>query len=189
MNCLYQEYFAESALSWFCVRSRPKCEHIGAANLKRNVGIEVFFPQIRFKRATRRGPVWFTEPLFPGYFFARFDFQSRLRQVHSARGIHGVVHFGDQWPKIPDATIDELRAGLNYQQMHILPDEIRVGDTVEVAGGTFHGLQAVVTRIMSGGARVAVLLEFLGRQTTVELANDCIVRTENVGNAICSLFP
>jgi transcriptional antiterminator RfaH len=99
-----------------------------------------------------------------------------LRQVHAARGTLGVVHFGDQWPAIPDASIDELQAALHHQQMHILADEIRPGDTVDVAGGLFHGLQAVVNRVMSGGARVAVLLDFLGRQTTVELPNESVVR-------------
>jgi transcription antitermination factor NusG len=43
----------------------------------------------------------------------------------------------------------------------------------------FHGLLAVVTRIMPARERVAVLLEFLGRQTTVELAGGAVVRDEN----------
>jgi transcriptional antiterminator RfaH len=174
-----REQSSHPALAWFCIRARPKREHIGAAYLQRDMGIEVFFPQIRFKRATRRGPVWFTEPLFPGYFFACFDFQTRLRQVHAARGTLGVVHFGDQWPKLSDASVDELRAALHHQEIYVLSDQIQTGDAVEVAGGAFHGLQAIVTRVMSGGARVAVLLDFLGRQTMVELTTESLVRCES----------
>src|ERR1041384_1048263 len=42
--------------------------------------------------------------------FARFDLAARLRTVHHARGVRGVVHFGHQWPQIPDAVIEDLRA-------------------------------------------------------------------------------
>jgi len=40
----------------------------------------------------------------------------------------------------------------------------------------FHGLRAVITRVMPSRERVAVLLEFLGRQTTVELPNEALIR-------------
>src|ERR1039458_7771599 len=64
---------SEYTPAWFCIRSQPKHEHIAAAHLKREPGIEVYLPRVRFKRATRRGPVWFTEAFFPNYLFARFD--------------------------------------------------------------------------------------------------------------------
>jgi transcription antitermination factor NusG len=40
----------------------------------------------------------------------------------------------------------------------------------------FHGLRAVITRVMPSRERVAVLLEFLGRQTTVELPGEALIR-------------
>jgi transcription antitermination factor NusG len=39
-------------------------------------------------------------------------------------------------------------------------------------------LEAVVTRVMPGRERVVVLLEFLGRQTKVEVATANVVRLE-----------
>jgi len=171
---------------WFCVRSLPKHEHIGATYLRKDLGIEVFLPRIRFKRATRRGPVWFTEPLFPGYFFARFHLETHLKEIHYARGVQGVLHFGNQWPRIPHACIEDLRATLEHQDIHVVSDEIRPGDAVEVAGGLFHGLKAVVTRVMSSGARVGVLLEFLGRQAMVELPGQTLVRWQAVGPCLYS---
>jgi len=161
---------------WFCVRAQPKHEHIAAAHLARDAELEVYLPRIRFKRATRRGPVWFTEALFPNYLFARFDFATCLRQVCHARGVRGVVHFGDRWPVVPAAAIEELRASLGGDDLHVIREELQPGDTVEIAGGAFHGLQAVVTRVMPSRARVAVLLEFLGRQTTVELPRETVIR-------------
>ena len=165
-----------AAPAWFCLLTQPKHEHIAAAHLKDDPEIEIYLPRIRFKRATRRGPVWFTEALFPNYLFARFDLAACVRRVSAARGVRGVVHFGDRWPVVPEAVIEELRATLGADQVHVVGDELRPGESVRIAGGAFHGLQAVVTRVMPSRERVAVLLEFLGQQTTVELAGEALIR-------------
>jgi transcriptional antiterminator RfaH len=164
---------------WFCVRTQPKHEHIAAAHLKNEGGIEVYLPRIRFKRSTRQGPVWFTEALFPNYLFARFALKRALRLVQHARGVRGVVHFGEQWPEVPSGVIEELRATVGAEEIHVISEELRPGDEVQISGGTFHGLAAVVARAMPGRERVAVLLEFLGRQTMVELSHEAVVRAED----------
>ena len=115
------------APAWFCLRTQPKHEHIAAAHLQQDPDIEVYLPRIRFKRATRRGPVWFTEALFPNYLFARFDLAACLRRVCHARGVRGVVHFGDRWPIVPEAVIEELRATVGADQVHVVRDEVRPG--------------------------------------------------------------
>jgi transcriptional antiterminator RfaH len=165
-----------SGASWFCLRTQPKHEHIAAAHLKREPDVEVYLPRIRFKRSTRRGPVWFTEALFPNYLFARFDFVTSLRKLSQVRGVRGVVHFGNQWPTIPDDVIGELRAAVGSDEVHVIQNELQPGEPVEISGGAFHGLQAVVTRVMPSRERVAVLLEFLGRQTMIEVPTQAIVR-------------
>ena len=164
--------------AWFCIRSQPKHEHIAAANLRQHLHTEVFSPRIRFRRATRRGPVWVTESLFPNYVFARFDWRSSLRLIHHAPGVAGVVHFGSRWPTIPDPVIEELRAMLGNEELRVIGDEIETGDEVRISGGSFHGLEGVVNRVMPGRARVGVLLEFLGRQTMVEVRVDQVVKLQ-----------
>jgi transcription antitermination factor NusG len=47
---------------------------------------------------------------------------------------------------------------------------------VIIGSGVFEGLEAVVTRVMPGPQRVAVLLDFLGRQTTLEVPTSELVR-------------
>jgi len=167
-----------SSRLWFCIRTQPKHEHIAAKHLQEVPEIEVYLPRIRFKRSTRRGPVWFTEALFPNYLFARFDLAPLARRVRHAQGVRGIVHFGDQWPAIPDKVIEELRAAIGSDDIHIISEPFKPGDAVHISGGSFHGLQAVVTRAMPGRQRVAVLLEFLGRQTMVELSPESLVRIE-----------
>ncbi len=168
-----------TATAWFCVRTQPKHEHIAAGHLKNEPDIEVYLPRIRFKRSTRRGPVWFTEALFPNYLFARFDLAASFRRLHHLRGVRGVVHFGDQWPTIPDGVISELRASVGSDEVHVIGEELQPGEAVQISGGMFHGLTAVVTRIMPARERVAILLEFLGRQTSVELPSHAVLRSED----------
>src|SRR5437867_11739079 len=95
--------------AWYCIRSHPKHEHIAAANLKKLPAVEVFFPQLRFIRATRRGWMRTIEPLFPTYLFARFALASSLDKVRYTHSVTAVVQFADEIPAIPDSIIEELR--------------------------------------------------------------------------------
>ena len=162
--------------AWFCVQAQPKHEHIAAAQLRQNSKIEVCLPRIRYRRSTRSGPAWVTEALFPNYLFAHFDLASQLRQVQAVRGVRNVVHFGARWPTIPEPAIAELRSVMGIEEVKILSQDLNPGDAVEVAEGVFHGLQAVVARVMPQRQRVSVLLDFLGRQTAVELDRCQLVR-------------
>jgi len=166
----------EQTWAWFCLRSQPKHEHIAARHLLQFEDVEVFNPRIRFTRPTRLGPMLTTESLFPNYLFARFDWKTSLAKVHYAPGVGGIVHFGSRWPTIPDAVIDEIRLAVGPCELRELPADLAPGDTVAVAGGVFHGLQAVISQIMPGGQRVAVLMDFLGRQSTVVLETASIVK-------------
>jgi transcriptional antiterminator RfaH len=155
---------------WFCVQTQPKHEHIAAAQLRQDPELEVFLPRIRFQRPTRLGPAWVSEALFPNYLFARFELAACWRRVQSARAVRGLVRFGERCPTIPPATIEELRELLGPEELQVVGSGLRPGETVEIAAGALTGLQAVVTRVMPNAQRVAVLMDFLGRQTSVELA-------------------
>jgi transcriptional antiterminator RfaH len=163
-----------AAPAWFCLRSQPRHEHIAAAYLHKNAGLEIFLPRVRFRRATRRGKVWVTEALFPNYLFARFNWQTSLRHVLHARGVQTVVHFGDRWPTVAEETIEALR-GLLTEEIHTIPDKLEVGNLVRIISGPLQGLQAVVSQPLPSRERVAVLLDFLGRQTCVEVSVENVV--------------
>jgi transcriptional antiterminator RfaH len=168
--------YLEEGLQWFCVRSQPKHEHIAAANLRRNLGLDVVSPRMRFRRPTVRGAVWVTESIFPNYLFARFDRAQMLRDVQHTFGVSGIIHFGVHWPTIPDVMIEELRAFAG-EQVRVMEEELKPGDEIQMAGGAFHGLTAVVHRVMPAKARVALLLNFLGRETQVDVDLAAVVRT------------
>ena len=155
--------------AWFCLKTRPKQEHIGAFHLRQNPRIELFNPRIRFKRATKKGPTTVTESLFPGYLFACFHWPADLPFVRSRSGISGVVHFGDHYPRLPEETIHQLIELVGSQSVLVLPTQLQPGDLVKINRGSLQGLAAVVTEVLPSGERVKALLNFLGRQTSLEI--------------------
>jgi transcriptional antiterminator RfaH len=155
--------------AWFCLRTHLKREHIAAGQLRQDPEIEVFLPRVRYERSVRSRRTWITEALFPNYIFARFDLAACGRRVRSGRAVRDMVHFGNRYPTIPDMVIEELRTAIGPDSLCVVQNSFDPGEPVRIAGGPFHDLDAVVTRAMPGQRRVAVLLDFLGRQTNVEL--------------------
>jgi len=119
--------------------------------------------------------MWLTEALFPNYFFAKVE-RSSLRRVHHAREVRGIVHFGCCWPSIPNQTIEELKRTVGSADVHVISAEFVPNDEVKIIEGAFHGFVAVVTRVISARERIAVLLDFLGRQTVVELNSRSLIK-------------
>lgn len=154
---------------WLCVKTQPKREHIAAGQLERLEGVEVFAPRIRFKRRTPRGKVWFEESLFPGYIFARFDAFENLRMVSSAVGVRGLVRFAGACAVVPNTMIEMLRT--DSPEPVVIPDEplVKAGDEAVVAEGSLMGLRAVITKVMSGGDRVKILLDMMGTAIEAEV--------------------
>ena len=171
---------SQEGRAWFCLRSQVKHEQVAAAHLQRMGDIEVFNPRIRYARATRQGTVWVVESMFPNYLFARFDWKTSLNRVHFAPGVSGIVHFGTEWPTVPDDVIAELRALVGNTGMQNTERALHPGDRVRICGGPLHGLEAVITQFMPGQQRVAVLLDFLGRQSAVNVETRSIIRTTSV---------
>src|SRR5436309_12894864 len=102
---------------WFCLKTQPKHEHIAAGTLRRQLEILCFSPRLRFRRATRRGAVWFVEAMFPGYLFAEFVYSRQHRQVEYSPGIQGLVRFGDQIATLDSNTIANLRQTADEEEI------------------------------------------------------------------------
>src|ERR1041384_537306 len=99
----------DDRLAWYCARTKPKHEHIAAANVRKHLGLEVFHPQLRVERSTRRGLARTVEPLFPCYLFVHCAIQERLNDLRYTNGISTIVHFADKIPTVSDSVITELK--------------------------------------------------------------------------------
>ncbi len=177
------EFPSDLAPGWFCVRSRPKSEHIAARNLRQFAALEeVFCPRIRYEKPTRRGKVWFVEALFPGYFFARFDLARDLRAVNAAPGVTGVLHFAEEYPELSETLLAELQSEFPEEEnaIRVIRPQIAPGDEIVVIEGAMKGLKTVVTRLIGGGDRVAVLLDWLGQEREAEVSLRSVMRPGNI---------
>jgi transcriptional antiterminator RfaH len=154
--------------AWYCARTKPKHEHIAAANLNRNLGLEVFNPRLRVERATRRGVVRTIEPLFPCYIFVSCP-DGIPDEIRYVTGISSLVHFGQRIPTVPESVIEELRECFDTEEPFAVEDRLFPGAEVSVVEGAFRGFQAIVLRMLPAKQRVQILLDILGRPTPVEV--------------------
>jgi len=160
--------------AWYCVRTQTKREHIAATHLRELEGVEVFCPRLKYRKATRRGKIWWVEPLFPGYVMAKFKLSEMERGVTFCQGVRGLVRFGAGIPPVPDAFVEALRADLHSREdaekdLITIHPAIEPGDEVEVAHGPLQGLKGKIIEIAPAVERVKILLEFLGQEQAVDV--------------------
>jgi transcriptional antiterminator RfaH len=165
---------AASTPEWYCVRTQTKREHIAAGHLRELEGVEVFCPRIRYRKATRRGKIWWVEPLFPGYLMAKFRIDELERAVTFCQGVRGLVRFGSKPPPVPATFVESLRKEIRSradadEEMFSVSPSVETGDEVEIAHGPLRGMRGTIVEVAPANERVKVLLEFLGRPQTISV--------------------
>lgn len=159
--------------AWYCVRTQTKREHIAAEHLRALEGVEVFCPRLRYRKPTRRGTIWWLEPLFPGYLMARFSLLEADRMVTFCQGVRGLVRFGTDIPEVQESFVEAIRreylaADPTSEILTVVPN-LSAGEEVEVANGPLAGMSGVVVAIAPAAERVKILLEFLGQPHVVDI--------------------
>jgi len=159
--------------AWYCVRTKPKREHIAARAMNQIEGVQSFCPRLRYRKATRRGKVWWVEAMFPAYIFGFFSREQNERNIVHTHGVMTILKFGDYMPEIPSSFIADLTQQM--QELNEGDDDIMTleptvseGDEVEIAHGAFQGFQGTVIEVMPALERVKLLTEFLGNRHVVE---------------------
>jgi len=147
---------------WYCVRAKPRKERVAASQIESQLGLEVFCPQIRFRRKTVRGAVWFQEALFPGYFFVRFDMSNMKQAVAYSIGVLNIPVFHDTYVAIPPELIESIKADLDENEMVEAGAPLEVGEETTILEGSMKGLKVKVIKVMPAEDRAGVLLELLG---------------------------
>ncbi|BDS07005.1 hypothetical protein NT6N_20450 [Oceaniferula spumae] len=159
--------------AWYCVRTKSKREHIAAKSLRQLEGVETFCPRLRYRKATRRGKIWWVEAMFPGYIFAFFSRRENERNVVHTHGVMTLLKFGDYVPEIPASFIAEMCRLMEEQESVeddtlTLQPQVRPGDEVEIAHGPMQGMQGKVIEVLPSSERVKLLIEFLGNDQVID---------------------
>lgn len=154
---------------WYVVRSQTKRERLAAATLRDTLGIPVVAPLVKYRKVTRRGKVWWSEAMFPGYLFAKFVPEELGRAVKYAQGVLTIVKFGDSMPAVPESFMKALEEQLGNEEAVEIRHEVQVGEIYEVASGPLCDSIGEVLEILPGRERVRLLIEMLGQKQSVEM--------------------
>ena len=160
---------------WYCIKARPRQERSAKLSLQSDAGVEVFCPMLRFERARKSGRVRVTEAMFPGYLFAKFDYARQFRLVRTTNGVSTIVSFGGIPSVVPEGVIAELRSSVADGETVEIPTRVAVGEEVQVIEGPFQGIRAIVTSVLPAHARVTVLMELLGMEREIEVAERAVM--------------
>jgi len=152
---------------WYAVRTRSRHEKRVREQLTGQDGIDVFLPlwerRSRWKDRIKRIEV----PLFPGYCFACFRFNERLR-VLRAFGVVGLVGSRSEPEPVAAAEINAIRAlvhsRLTYEPFPFLVE----GMEVEVIRGPLMGVRGRLAR-KDRDARVVITVTLIRSSVSVKI--------------------
>ena len=159
---------------WYLVYCKPRQETVAKRNLERQ-GFEIYLPVARQRRRKLGRPKMVIEPMFPRYLFIRLDSQhDDWGPIRSTLGVTALVRFGQFPTVVPDDLIHNLRRRDDEDGIQQLPDyAYRPGESLRIADGVMAGFEGIYLA-RSAKDRVLVLLQILGQQARVELAQDTI---------------
>ncbi|MGH8857619.1 MAG: transcription termination/antitermination protein NusG [Polaromonas sp.] len=154
---------------WYVVYTQPKREQVALCNLEQQ-GFEAYLPQYKTFKKSPAGLLAAFEPMFPRYvFFRPGNAGQSISGARSTRGVSFVLSFGVN-PALLKA--EQLLAIRHCESERKLADLSEVspfqpGLQVRLRDCGLRGLEGLVKSVSA--KRVTLLLELLGRQTTVDV--------------------
>jgi transcriptional antiterminator RfaH len=158
---------------WYCVRSTCGHELRAAELLSRSVGnlkaaigeVDVFCPTLRRHIRVGGHRRQILAPLFPGYFFSRFNLAVAARFIGSRPGVIGLVRFREEPEPVADHVIEELRA--TDFDSDLLSNKFSPGQHLTVSEGPFAGMDVEYVASLNDGQRALLLVEYLHQRVSL----------------------
>ena len=156
---------------WYVVYSKPHREEQAQFHLRMK-GLEVFFPRLDLVRvAEKRKRII---PLFPNYIFVRIHLPTEFHYVTWSPGVKRIVSFGEHPIPLEERIVDFLKDQTDDAGVIQACSRLRPGQEVEIRGGPFDGLIAIIQDPPDARGRVKILLKLLSRQISVKLGVEFI---------------
>jgi transcriptional antiterminator RfaH len=152
---------------WYAVMAKPRQEQTSTSFLEQ-AGIETYYPQVNERFSVKGRRCVRRSGLFPGYFFARFDYDRQYRTVTYCRGVRKIVAFGQAPAEVESSLLDDIRRELSQQDRSPIP-RLTHGEVVRITHGPLAGVEGVFDYRLSGKERVVVLLRALSYQSRAVL--------------------
>lgn len=156
----------ENGVSWYAIKTRSRHEKLVTQQLLSR-HLETFLPLVDRRRRWKDRWKNVRFPLFPGYCFARFPYQDRLK-VLSAVGVVQLLGVNGYPVPIPDHEIESVRQ-LVMSTLPLDPHPyLKEGMEVEVARGPLAGVRGTLIR-KGNRARLVVAIHLVQQAASVEL--------------------
>ena len=157
---------------WYVAQVLSQKEGYAAEHLARQ-GFQTFFPRFYKLRSHARKKETMLAPLFPGYIFVKFDIKmDRWLAVNSTRGVLRLVgpRISEPHP-IPSRVIELLKARCRAGVLTKLPDDMNIGDRIQINAGPLAG-QVATIESLNDQSRISVLLSLLGTEHSLSVNAD-----------------
>ena len=153
-------------LPWFALQVWTRKERLVSTHLE-GQGYECFLPLYKSRRPWSDRVKELDQPLFPGYLFCRFNFQSR-RPLVITPGVIRVVGMAERPMPVEEHEIEAIQlalaSGLRSQPWPYL----EVGERVRVNYGSLRGLEGFLSSF-KGTHRVVLSVSLLQRSVALEV--------------------
>ena len=150
-------------MDWYCIYTKPKREQRAIEQVGALLGYEVYFPKITRKRTIQRVRREVSSPLFPRYFFCRFEIGIGYRAVRYAHDVLDIVSFGGVPMSVANDLIEQLKTWEASERAAVqVGFAFTPGERVSVLGGPMRGVEATILEDKNEDERVAILLWILG---------------------------
>lgn len=158
---------------WYTVQTKPRVEDVAGKSLIQK-GLEIYLPRVSKYRRRGATRYYTSEPLFPGYLFVnpgRNPAPDTISRIKWSLGVRQLLCAGRIPLILPDEAIYLIkwRIGEGSAEIPKISREFPAGSMVAIRYGAFEGLIGVVDRTIPARERVRVFLDFMHRQTPVEL--------------------
>jgi transcription antitermination factor NusG len=152
--------------AWYALKVWSRKESKVSSHLA-SLGYECFLPTYKSQRAWSDRVKELEQPLFPGYLFSRFDFQTR-RQLVMAPGVIQIVGNGKTPLAVAEPEIERLQIAVASGTASQPWPYIEVGERVRVNHGSLRGLEGILINF-KGSHRVVLSVSLLQRSVAVEV--------------------
>jgi transcriptional antiterminator RfaH len=162
---------------WYVVHTQPRAEARASWHLE-NQGFRCFLPRINTIKKHSRRVIPALAPLFPRYFFVRFDLKvAQWRAINGTRGVVRLLTNGTRPLAVPFGVVEALL--LKCDPPGVVPlaamGVFTKGRKVRIRSGAFSGQTADFNEIYAEGRdRVHVLLTLLGAEAKLQLPSYAI---------------
>ena len=159
----------EKYYGWYLLSIKSNASRLAEENLARQ-GFSVFSPKHNSTKKKGSRFLNHSQPLFPGYLFAKVSKTSpEVKVLNYTRGVNKIISFTDRYHPLKNSLVEKLRLHCDADDVFSHEFSFKLGDTVKIEHGPFTSFFGKIISAKSS-LRVQVLLEFLSFNAKTEIS-------------------